>query len=472
MVLSTMHVCNGQGIASLQIISETDATVEIQGAIDGAFQGIYTIDKFQVSPQKAIIYKTDVSDYNYLQIKIDKKRSFVWVFPDDSITIHYINGEVTFKGSNASGHRYYNNQWNGTMGFVAPLQSMVLRTDDYSDIEAKFIELFVNPAKEDINHLISADSISIQFGEVLKRDIIDYQHSELWKTLDQIQYNKKLTNSQIIQINETMSHINERFSSYDDEISLRFFLGSAYLSPKYTYLFKQLSDEKKKELYGRYTPETFGPYAHWLLAPVKVQIASFFRVIMLDNILGFTSMDTPSLINYMKEIAPQSESVAILTLLAKQRQATGMKEPIQYVEREINSLADLSETPEIKGDYCLVDIWASWCIPCRQQFQYVEELHKLTASYNNLKLVYITIDEASAEKEWKEVIENFNLTGFHLLANQKLKDDIASKVFQKKSIVIPRYLLLGPTGVITCGDMPLPNDLHAVAQILNKYLEQ
>ena len=453
----------------MHISSDTDAIVEIEGNIDGAFQTDYVIDKFKVSPKKTTIYKADVADYSCFQVRINGFRCFVWVFPGDSVMINSVNNRIFFKGSNAAGHKYFNGQWNGTMWFVGSLQSMAKIAEDYSGIEAQMIEKFIDPANEYIDGLLAADSVSINYAEVIKRDIIDYQYGELWKILGQISLNKRLTDSQITQIDELKSNIEERFSSYDDFLSLRFFLGSTYLDLKYKYKFEQLSDEQKQELYGNYDSKTFGPYAKWLLAPQEVQIAEFFSDIIVDDMYGFTSMDHASLLNYMREIAPRSESVEILTRI-KQPQAPTTRETIEYVKSEINSLADISMIPEIKGNYYLVDIWATWCMPCRQQFQYVEELHKLAAGYNNLKIVYITIDEPSAEKEWKELIDKFNLTGYHIFANQKLSQNIALKVFQKNAISIPHYLLLSPAGDIIDPDMPRLEDLNKIEQILNKYL--
>ena len=468
-VLSAINICNGQGVATLQISSDTDAVVEITGTIDGAFQANYTLDKFKVSPKQTTIYKADVGNYGCFEVRINGLRCFVWVFSGDSLIINSVNNRIFFKGSNAAGHKYFNGQWNGTMWFVGSLQSMAKIAEDYSGIEAKMIEKFVDPANEYIDELVAADSVSTKYAEVIKRDIIDYQYGELWNILGQVSLNKRLTDSQKDQINEVTSSINERFSDYDDVLSLRFFLGSTYLDLKYKYKFEQLSNLQKEELLGNHTAKTFGPYTKWLLAPLEVQIAQFFSDIIVDDKYGFNSMDHASLINYMQEIAPRSESVAILTRI-KQIQTPEAKGSIEYVKSEINSLADISRIPEIKGNYCFVDIWATWCMPCRQQFQYVEELHKLAAGYDNLKLVYITIDEESAEKEWKELIEKFNLTGFHIFANQKLSQDIALKIFQKNAISIPRYLLLSPAGEIIDPDMPRLEALIKIKEMLDKYL--
>lgn len=477
LLLSAINICNGQ-TASLQITSDTDAMVEIFAPIDGAFQTIFLTDKFQVSPKQTVIYKTDVKEYSCLQIKINNTRCCVWVFPGDSITIGYGNERLAFKGSNAPGHRYYYMNWIGTMWFVNNLRSLVLSTEDYSGIEQKFIEKFVNPATEEMERFLPADSVSAQFAGVLKRDIIDYQYGELWKSLREIHYNKRLTDEQTAQINGVISRINERFSGYEDGISQRFFLGSAYLDLKYGYMFDQLSNVEKTALSGNYPSKAFGPYAYLLLAPVNVQIASLFNAVILDNkygSMGFEPIDVPVIIRYMQSIAPESEGLEILKKIEQEKQAkTVADDPAIFIETSVDSLSGISGLPGIKGNYCFIDIWATWCVPCLQQFQYAEEMHKLISGYDNLKLVYITIDELSAEQKWKETIRKFNLGGLHIMANPQLQEDIVSKVYgdtAKKTISIPRYLLLSPSGEIICRDMPRPDNLKKVEEMLNTMLK-
>jgi thiol-disulfide isomerase/thioredoxin len=81
----------------------------------------------------------------------------------------------------------------------------------------------------------------------------------------------------------------------------------------------------------------------------------------------------------------------------------------------------------VKGNYLLVDFWASWCGPCRKSIPKVKELYAL---YNNkgLEIVSVSIDtddqawrQAMADEQmpWKQVfspnkdktLKDFNIQG-------------------------------------------------------------
>lgn len=63
----------------------------------------------------------------------------------------------------------------------------------------------------------------------------------------------------------------------------------------------------------------------------------------------------------------------------------------------LNAQADLNG---LKGKVVLVDFWASWCAPCREELPELEELHKKYAD-KGLHIIGVNIDEE------KEAMDSF-----------------------------------------------------------------
>lgn len=143
---------------------------------------------------------------------------------------------------------------------------------------------------------------------------------------------------------------------------------------------------------------------------------------------------------------------------------------IHYIEDEAESLSAIPLSATLAGKYCFVDIWATWCAPCRQEFAYNDVTHDLLAKYPDLVAVYISIDDRQDVGKWEQTVEYYRLSGYHLLAGASLLNDIREKLFDGENATIPRYILLSPDGTILCSDMPRPSRTAELARTPAEYL--
>jgi peroxiredoxin len=97
-----------------------------------------------------------------------------------------------------------------------------------------------------------------------------------------------------------------------------------------------------------------------------------------------------------------------------------------------------------RGKYLLVDFWASWCVPCR------EENPNVVKAFNEFKdknfyILGVSLDRPGAKQDWLDAIHKDNLTWAHVSDLKWWQNDVA-KLYGIQAI--PQNLLLDPNGKI------------------------
>jgi len=108
---------------------------------------------------------------------------------------------------------------------------------------------------------------------------------------------------------------------------------------------------------------------------------------------------------------------------------------------------------EFKGNYVYVDVWATWCGPCKVQIPYLKELEH---QYKDNKIVFValSIDTQENKERWKKMVEQRNLEGVQLLAD---KDWDSEFIKEYRISGIPRFILIDPEGNIVSHNAPRPS---------------
>ncbi|WP_339715395.1 TlpA disulfide reductase family protein [uncultured Kriegella sp.] len=121
----------------------------------------------------------------------------------------------------------------------------------------------------------------------------------------------------------------------------------------------------------------------------------------------------------------------------------------------------------LKGKKLFVDIWGTWCAPCKKEFQQKDRYSELLKS-KNITTLYICEGINSKEKVWKEMINYYDLEGQHLLANRKLIADIIDKFGNKGSFAYPRYLLVDEKGNVVNSQASYPSKTEQLENEINE----
>ncbi|WP_372795616.1 TlpA family protein disulfide reductase, partial [Lutibacter sp.] len=146
------------------------------------------------------------------------------------------------------------------------------------------------------------------------------------------------------------------------------------------------------------------------------------------------------------------EKTYLKTILGK-----GMESP-KFVDYE-NFKGGTTSLDDLKGKYVYVDVWATWCGPCKAEIPFLKEVEKAYHD-KNIEFVSISVDVAKDHDKWKEMVEEKELGGIQIFANSDWKSEFVQAY---KINGIPRFILIDPAGNIVSADAPRPSSEGLIA---------
>ena len=109
---------------------------------------------------------------------------------------------------------------------------------------------------------------------------------------------------------------------------------------------------------------------------------------------------------------------------------------------------------ELKGKYVYIDVWATWCGPCKAE---IPHLKKVEAEYRgkNIEFVSVSIDRPKDHDKWVSMVTEKELGGVQLYADNNWESKFVKDYYIKG---IPRFILIDPDGNVISPDAPRPSD--------------
>lgn len=115
---------------------------------------------------------------------------------------------------------------------------------------------------------------------------------------------------------------------------------------------------------------------------------------------------------------------------------------INFELPDINGNKVLFSDIMTKNRYTLLDFWASWCPPCRQEMPAIKKIAK---DYSDRGVAVVSLSLDSNEKEWKEGVSSMQMTWTQLCDPKSGSAEVAS-VYGVESI--PELILFDSKGEI------------------------
>lgn len=117
---------------------------------------------------------------------------------------------------------------------------------------------------------------------------------------------------------------------------------------------------------------------------------------------------------------------------------------------------------DLKGKYVYVDVWATWCGPCKKEIPYLKEMDEAYKD-KNIAFVSLSIDKMEHRDKWLKMIEDEDLGGIQILADNDWNSDFITAYNIKG---IPRFILIDKEGNIVNSNAPRPSDPY-LKEVLN-----
>ncbi len=137
-------------------------------------------------------------------------------------------------------------------------------------------------------------------------------------------------------------------------------------------------------------------------------------------------------------------------------------------KEEKNILGDFwaELSAKYRGKVVYVDIWATWCSPCKGEIPHALNLQEF---YEGKDIVFVNLCLASNKSEWKKMIVNSNIHGDNYFFNKPQTQLLRDKL---KFDGYPTYLIIDKEGNLINKNAPRPSSGIEIKGILNELIDK
>lgn len=451
--------------------SNINDEVTLYEPIDDCYNYLIPTRTLKLTANHSVSHTIEVGSFAFIDCHFSQgSKCKLLLFPGDSVNVQIRNKQITFHGSNEAGLAYLHTNFTLQATYMNAMEQFML---EYVAQERDFRSAFdgINQTvllaiQEDIEKKLSTSTTSQNFIKVLQKDAFIETNSFLvllLRSLLGINEYKAVALKDSTAIVGQIDRIFQETAPLEKE-TLRY---SEYnFVPQYLIFYYGEESPKDPDM------EFLGTYGHILYAPAEMRPILLGKgcIRQLQQKRGNIHLTKAQ--EYLEKEFPTHEYTCIVAQKIKEEEEKIAEEfPHSYIAEQIDALSQLKNVQELSGKYLFIDLWASWCMPCRKEFAHKDQLDKLISSYGNIATVYLSIDQPAFEVTWKQCIRRYQLSGAHLLVSTALKKEIQEQVYGSNEFIIPRYLLISPEGEILHNNLPRPSSYPQLKDALDSKMK-
>jgi thiol-disulfide isomerase/thioredoxin len=212
----------------------------------------------------------------------------------------------------------------------------------------------------------------------------------------------------------------------------------------YQQFLGYLSNHYTEELYNKDTSQSYDSLNSIV---IQNRFKNFDKEILVSNeiietlMYGFDVIKADSLLMKNDELLKNSAFKTEITEVRNKvkKYAKGAIAPTFSYPDMNGKMVSLSD---FKGKIVYLDVWASWCGPCRREIPAAKELEK---QMHGKDVVFLCVSVDGDEAAWKKIVKEKELTGVHIHSKGDFNSEM-TKLYDIRSI--PTYIIIDRNGKI------------------------
>ncbi len=128
----------------------------------------------------------------------------------------------------------------------------------------------------------------------------------------------------------------------------------------------------------------------------------------------------------------------------------------------------------LKGKVVYLDIWGTWCGPCKQELKFTPQLKQYFKG-KEVAFVYLDMDDDEKDAAWKEFIKVNELTGIHLRKTREQMAPFWKELLENaadKSEYYPQYFIFDKKGKLVVTKAERPSRKEVLYRQIESFLNQ
>ena len=444
--------------------------IEIRHSLEDVYIWDMKLDTLYPNEKNQFIFKKAITKPEFLTVKIGSKRWKSILVPGGKIEISYDKPAVRFQGQDSAAMIALNE-------FPRPSWSFSETQSYQATTTAAQLIKRINTEKEKELQTIQQMKIDRLIDEVMEKVLLDEVHYFYALRTHQVilskQNSQKPINDDLLQLYEETLLQNPIENDYKPSSWIEYAETNIVQKAKYDLLASgALTMDSVQAMYGKdeLIPFDYGLIQQYPHEATAEKMAA--RLIMDATKQNRFEKSLPVTFGKFQERYPESPYTPFLqpqidVIVNYHEVISGaMPDDIQFMDGQ--NIATLEQLlSQLKGEKYFIDMWATWCGPCKREFAHNEALNQLLASKNYKKL-YISIDKKNKEEKWQQDIKYYNLEGLHMLASEDFFVHFADTHTKSKGyLTIPQYLIVDEGGNIVTKHAPKPSEMEELAKVLN-----